>query len=47
MNITMEPDSYAETIEGIQRGMADVKAGRTKLAREVFNRVRRKHGMPR
>ena len=36
-----------ETIEGIQRGLADVKAGRTKPAREVFNRLRRKHGIPR
>src|SRR5580700_575181 len=36
-----------ETIEGIQRGVADVKAGRTKPAREVFNRLRRKHGIPR
>ena len=33
-----------ETIEGIQRGLADVKAGRTKPAREVLNRLRRKHG---
>jgi prevent-host-death family protein len=36
-----------ETIEGIQRGLADVKAGRTKPARGVFNRLRRKHGIPR
>jgi len=36
-----------ETIEGIQRGLADVKAGRTKPAREVFSRLRRKHGIPR
>jgi PHD/YefM family antitoxin component YafN of YafNO toxin-antitoxin module len=36
-----------ETIEGIQQGLADVKAGRTKSAREVFNRLRRKHGIPR
>jgi prevent-host-death family protein len=36
-----------ETIEGIQRGLAGVKAGRTKPAREVFNRLRRKHGIPR
>jgi predicted transcriptional regulator len=36
-----------ETIEGIQRGLADVKAGRAKPAREVFNRLRRKHGIPR
>jgi predicted transcriptional regulator len=33
-----------ETIEGIQRGLADVKAGRTKPAREVFNRLRPKPG---
>jgi prevent-host-death family protein len=36
-----------EAIEGIQRGLADVKAGRTKLARPVFARLRRKHGIPR
>jgi prevent-host-death family protein len=36
-----------ETIEGIQRGLADAKAGRTKPAREVFNRLRRKHAIPR
>lgn len=36
-----------ETIEGIQRGLADVKAGHTKRARGVFNRLRRKHGIPR
>ncbi len=35
------------TIEGIQRGLADVKAGRTKPARQVFDRLRRKHGIPR
>jgi hypothetical protein len=27
--------------------LADVKAGRTKPVREVFNRLRRKHGIPR
>src|ERR1700680_4153413 len=36
-----------ETIEGIKAGLADVKAGPTKPAREVFNRLRRKHGIPR
>ena len=36
-----------ETMEGIQRGLADVKAGRTKPAREVSNRLRRKQGIPR
>jgi hypothetical protein len=32
-----------ETIEAIQRGLADVKAGRTKSARQVLNRLRRKY----
>jgi prevent-host-death family protein len=36
-----------ETVEGLRRGLADVKAGRTKPAREMFTRLRRKHGMPR
>lgn len=36
-----------EAIEGIQRGLADVKAGRTKPARQVFARLRRKHVIPR
>jgi hypothetical protein len=27
--------------------LADVKAGRTKPARQVLNRLRRKHGIPR
>ena len=36
-----------EAIEGIQRGLADVKAGRTRPARKVFARLRRTHGIPR
>lgn len=36
-----------EAIEGMQRGLADVKAGRTGPARKVFDRVRRKHAIPR
>lgn len=36
-----------ETIEALQRGFADVKARRTKPAREVFERLRRKDGVPR
>ena len=36
-----------EAIEGIQRGLADVKAGRAKPARQVFDRLRRKHAIPR
>ena len=36
-----------EAIEGIQRGLADVKAARIKPARQVFDRLRRRHGIPR
>ena len=36
-----------ETVEALQRGVADVKAGRTKPARTVLARLRRKHGIPR
>lgn len=36
-----------ETVEALQRGLADVKAGRTKPAREVLGRMRRNHGIPR
>jgi prevent-host-death family protein len=36
-----------EVIEGIHEGLGDVKAGRTKPARQVFARLRRKHGVPR
>jgi prevent-host-death family protein len=36
-----------EALEGIQRGVADVKAGRSKPAQQVFDKLRRKHGIPR
>ena len=36
-----------ETIEGIQRGLVDVTAGRVKPASRVFDRLRRKHAIPR
>ncbi len=36
-----------ETVEALQRGLADVRAGRVKPAQEVFARLRRKHGIPR
>jgi prevent-host-death family protein len=36
-----------ETLEGIQRGVADVKAGRTTPAQQVFDKLRRRHGIPR
>jgi hypothetical protein len=36
-----------ETIEALHRGFAEANAGCTKPARVVFNRLRRKHGIPR
>ena len=36
-----------EALEGIQRGIADVKAGRAKPAQQVFERLRRKRDIPR
>ncbi|MGH9202016.1 MAG: type II toxin-antitoxin system Phd/YefM family antitoxin [Vicinamibacterales bacterium] len=36
-----------ESVEALQRGFADVTAARTKPARTVFDRLRRKHGIPR
>jgi len=33
--------------EAIRKGLEDAKAGRTLPAREVFERLRRKHGIPR
>lgn len=35
-----------EAIEPIREGLADLKAGGTKPARQVFTRLRRKHGVP-
>jgi hypothetical protein len=36
-----------ETVEGIERGLADVIAGRTRPARQVFSRLRRKYRIAR
>jgi prevent-host-death family protein len=33
--------------EGIRQGLDDVAQGRTRPAREVFDEIRRKHGIPR
>ena len=33
--------------EGIRQGLDDVAHGRTRPAREVFDRIRLKHGIPR
>lgn len=38
---------YTETVKGIRRGLDDVKHGRTKPARQAFEEIRRKHGIPR
>jgi prevent-host-death family protein len=51
--VVQDGDAYqdlldrVETVEALHRGFADLNAGRTKLARDVFNRLRRKHGIPR
>jgi hypothetical protein len=36
-----------EAIEGIQRGLNDVQAGRVEPMRRVLDRLRRKHAIPR
>jgi len=37
----------ADAAEGIRQGLDDVARGRTRPAREVFDRIRRKHDIPR
>jgi len=37
----------ADAEEGIRQGLDDVARGRSRPARDVFNQIRRKHGMPR
>jgi prevent-host-death family protein len=37
----------ADTEEGIRQGLDDIAHGRTSPAREVFDQIRRKHGIPR
>jgi prevent-host-death family protein len=37
----------ADGEEGIRQGLDDVAQGRTRPAREVFDEIRRKHGIPR
>ncbi|MFY9841640.1 MAG: type II toxin-antitoxin system Phd/YefM family antitoxin [Terriglobales bacterium] len=37
----------ADDEEAIRRGLADVKAGRTRPAREAFDEIRRKYDIPR
>lgn len=51
--VVQDADAYqqlldrVETIEALQRGFADVKARRTRPAREVLRRLRRRHAIPR
>jgi prevent-host-death family protein len=37
----------ADAEEGVRQGLDDVAQGRTRPAREVFDEIRRKHGIPR
>src|ERR1700688_3475191 len=37
----------ADAEEGIRQGLDNVAQGRTRPAREVFDEIRRKHGIPR
>ena len=41
-----EQQDYREAVEGIQRGYADYRAGRTRPGAEVFEELREKHGFP-
>ena len=42
-----ERQDYAEAVEGIRRGLDDVKAGRTEPAETFLNSFARKHELPR
>jgi len=50
--IVQDAESYQdildrlETIEGVRRGLADMKAGRTTPASEVHARIRKEFGIP-
>lgn len=53
--VVLDPDSYEkylrdkdrrETIEGVRRGIADMKAGRVRDAEDVFRELEAKFGIP-
>ena len=53
--VVMDPDSYEEylrekdrqeTIAGVRRGIADLKANRVRPADEVFKEIEAKYGIP-
>ena len=39
--------AQADAMEGIRQGLDDIARGRTRSAKEAFDKVRRKHGIPR
>ena len=42
-----ERQDYQEAVEGVRRGLEDVKAGRTEPADTFLDAFARKHGLPR
>lgn len=42
-----EQQDYREAVEGIGRGYADLRTGRTKPAEQAFEELREKHALPR
>ena len=42
-----ERQDYQEAVEGIRKGYADFKAGRTRPVDEVFEQLGKKHGLSR
>lgn len=42
-----EHQDYQEAVEGVRRGLEDVKAGRTVPADEFLDAFAKKHGLPR
>ena len=42
-----ERQDYLEAVEGVRRGLEDVKAGRTVPADEFLDGFAQKHGLPR
>jgi predicted transcriptional regulator len=45
--LAWEKQDYREAVEGIRRGLEDVKAGRVQDAEEFFEELRVEHGFPR
>jgi predicted transcriptional regulator len=45
--LAWEHRDFQEAVEGIRQGYEDMKAGRTQLAEEMFEDLRKKHGLPR